>query len=264
MRFRSPLVAALLGTLLAPGLAAAGTGVLYERALLAEADRRCRLFDPAVSAALLAGVAQARGAALRTEPPQAVRTAEGRALAKAARTPCASPELQTAAARVRYAYAGWSRMRSMSFPGTTASWRADRTVSPEPRWRLLQSSRLGDGEVLFGLAASAGEPPRLTAVARLRERPAYVRLRLPDGRAFIAGGRQPAAKPLRPRGWGEPLAYRFPHAAAQALAGLDRGATVRLEFVSPTRKGEKARTAAIEVGDFAAGQAFLALGGPAA
>jgi hypothetical protein len=91
-----------------------------------------------------------------------------------------------------------------------------------------------------------------------------VRLRLPDGRAFIAGARSPAPKPLRPRGWGEALAYSFPASAAAALAGLDPAAVVRIEFVSPTRKGERARSASIEVGDFAAAQAFLAIGSTAA
>jgi hypothetical protein len=87
-----------------------------------------------------------------------------------------------------------------------------------------------------------------------------VRLRLPDGRAFLAGGREAAAKPLRPRGWGEPLAYRFPAPAVAAMASLDREAVVRIEFVSPTRTGEKTRAATIEVGDFAAANAFLATG----
>ena len=256
-------VAAFPGALWPASVSAQSADALfYERALLAEADRRCDLFESPVSAALLASSGQARGAALRATSPAAVRAVQGRALARAARTPCASPELQTAAGRVRVAYQGWSQLRHMTFPGRRAAWRADRTVSEGARWRLAQTTRLGDQAALFGLASEGREPPRLTAVARLRERPAYVRLSLPNGKAFLAEGRRPAPKALQPRGWGEPLAFRFSTAAAAALAQLDPATVVKLEFVSPTRSGEKARSARIEVGDFAAGQAFVALGAP--
>jgi hypothetical protein len=111
------LVAAVLPCLLIwPGAAAASAStLLYERTLLAEADRRCDLFDAPVSAALISARAQARGAALRASTAHVVRALEGRALAKAAQTPCDMPGLLTAAARVRSAYQGWSRINHMTF-----------------------------------------------------------------------------------------------------------------------------------------------------
>jgi hypothetical protein len=94
MRTRLPLAAALAGLLTLPSPAGAqdASAVFYERALLVEADRRCRLFEPGVSAALTAAAAQARGGrpALLQRPDGARRP--GRALAKAAQTPCASPD----------------------------------------------------------------------------------------------------------------------------------------------------------------------------
>jgi hypothetical protein len=53
------------------------------------------------------------------------------------------------------------------------------------------------------------------------------------------------------------LAFRFPAAAAEALAGLDPRERFAVEFLMP---GDRVRTASFEVGDFAAGRAFLGLG----
>ena len=52
----------------------------------------------------------------------------------------------------------------------------------------------------------------------------------------------------------------FPPEAARALAVLDPRESVTMELVFPTRTGERVETALIEVGDFAAGRAFLAAG----
>jgi hypothetical protein len=53
-------------------------------------------------------------------------------------------------------------------------------------------------------------------------------------------------------GW----AFRFPAEAKAALAGLDPRETVAVEFLIPGDSGETVRTAYVEVGDFAAGEAF--------
>src|SRR5206468_3912837 len=51
-------------------------------------------------------------------------------------------------------------------------------------------------------------------------------------------------------GW----AFRFPQPAARALAGLDPREAVAVDFLFP---GDRVRRAYVEVGDFAAGQAFV-------
>jgi hypothetical protein len=52
----------------------------------------------------------------------------------------------------------------------------------------------------------------------------------------------------------------FPQEAAKAMAALDPRESATVELVFPTRTGERVQTALIEVGDFAAGRAFLAAG----
>jgi hypothetical protein len=61
------------------------------------------------------------------------------------------------------------------------------------------------------------------------------------------------------------IAYRFPAAAAQALAALDPREAVEVEFVfsgsAATGGRDTIRRAYVEVGDFAAGRAFVSVGG---
>ncbi len=56
------------------------------------------------------------------------------------------------------------------------------------------------------------------------------------------------------------LMVTFPAEAAKAMAALDPRESATVEFVYPTRDGERVEIALIEVGDFAAGRAFLAAG----
>ena len=76
-------------------------------------------------------------------------------------------------------------------------------------------------------------------------------------KAYLAEARAPATPELLPRdakagGW----AFRFPAQATAALGALDPREAVAVEFLFP---GERTVTAYVEVGDFAAGQAFLRL-----
>jgi hypothetical protein len=107
-----------LGTFLslAPMLAqAAATDVFYERAVMTAAGERCALFTPAVAAALAAGKAQARGAALRGGAALSdLAGIEARATDKAASVACNSPDMATAAGRVRTAFDGYSRLMKMA------------------------------------------------------------------------------------------------------------------------------------------------------
>src|SRR5690242_17679480 len=98
--------------LAAPALAqAAGAASLfYERAVMTAADQRCNLFTPQVSAALEAARAQARGAALRGGAETAeLQRVQARAQQKAASVACASPDMRTAAERVRLAFDGYAK-----------------------------------------------------------------------------------------------------------------------------------------------------------
>ncbi|RAK57926.1 hypothetical protein DJ018_08470 [Phenylobacterium deserti] len=277
--------AALAG---APSLAhAQALNLLYERTVMIAADQRCGLFTPAVSAALGASAAQARGAALRAgQPRNAVEAAEGRARARARQTACGSPDLAVAAARVRDAFAGYSKISRLTYPGDVAGWSADRNFSRTTRWRLVQDNRFGSDRILFGLAGKDA-PSALVAVGSFPDgaKPYGARLMLRDVSrstgpylarwssgataglslerrvpprsmlvGFTAEARSVAGSDLRPKDMKTGWAFRFPAAAAGAMGRLDPREAVVVEFLFP---GDVVRRAYVEVGDFAAGSAFL-------
>jgi len=281
-------LAAAGGILAAPGVSTAGAAdLLYERTVMVAADQRCGLFDPATSAALDAGRLQARGAAIRSGASKnALAKVERRATAKAAATACSSNDLAVAAGRVREAYRAYAQLSRMSYPGEVAEWRADRTSGAALRWRLQQSVVFGPDRLSFGLAGR-GESTALLAVASFPDgrRPYAARLILRDrgttlgphldargqalstlplsrrlppasGQAsYAAETRSIAAASLLPRGAQTGWAFRFPPEAARALADLDPREAVAVEFLF---EGAGAvRRAYVEVGDFAAGKAFL-------
>jgi hypothetical protein len=254
---------------------------------MSAAGARCKLFDADVAAALTAGARQARGAALRAGVDQDdLDAAASRARARAAGVPCASPDLATAAARVRKGFEGYGQIKTMTFPGDNASWRADRGGDKRfpSDWRLSQTARSASGPIVFGIArgpggdvltAVAGWPGALAASgARLvvrdktkAPRP-YLDPRHKDlpGRVpprsvtttFLASAKEPAAPSALPSGAYSGATFRFSPAAAYALDALDPREAVLLEVVYPSRTGrERVESAPIEVGDFAAGRAFL-------
>jgi hypothetical protein len=265
-------------------LAANAADQLYERTLMTAADGRCRLFAPNISAALDASRAQARGATLRSgaSEPQ-VAALEQRARAKAAGAACNSKDLALAASRVRAAFDGYSQMLSQVYPGDVASWKAERSVSATiPVWRLSQPASFGGDRLMFGLA---GRAKAVTAVATFDngQRPYAARIIVRDtsrtlgpyiapgaGRnlsgkvaprnasvIFTAETREEAPLTLLPTGAKTGLAFRFPTTAADAMSQLDPREAVTVEFAFSGRDGETTRKAYVEVGDFAAGRAFL-------
>ena len=273
--------------------AATAADIFWERAVMSAADSRCHLFTPDITAALLGARAQARGAALRAGAGEgSLQDLADRASRKVEAVPCRSPDLAIAAARVRTAFEGWGRIPRMAFPGDVAAWRADRTYSVDgPTWRLAQAGRVGAQGFTFGLAGRRGETARLIAVAdfgdgpgpysarllvrdRARAPGAYLNVlqistsgRLPlvsrapprsAATVFAATGRAAAERRLLAPGQASAIAFQFPAAAAEAIAGLDPREAVILEFSFMGRSGDIVRTAYVEVGDFAAGQAFLA------
>ena len=283
-----------LACVAAPIVAAANTAgdLYYERTVMSVADARCRLFTPEISSALAAARAQARAAALRSGADQAsIQTLADRAKARAQSTACGSADLATAAGRVRSAFDGYSRIPRMSFPGDQAAWRADRTYAVDgPTWKLAQTGRIGPQQFTFGLAGRRGEAPRLMVVTAFGDAPAPYSARLlvrdqaraPEAylnalqvsatarlplsartpprnamRAYAAEARNDAEPRLLAAGQDSATAFRFPAAAADAIAGLDPRESIAIEFVFMGRSGDIVRTAYVEVGDFAAGQAFL-------
>jgi hypothetical protein len=293
-RNRAKQVVALAGAALAlAGPAVSATPALnlfYERALMTAADGSCRLFAPPLSAALAAAKAQARGAALRSgADPATLRAVETHAASAALGAGCASPDIAVAANRVRQAFEGYAQLASMNYPGENASWLAERPGEDgAPHWRLSQRARFGWDVMLFGVIGRGAMRP-LAAVANFADgatpsgarlvmrdatitsgpfldlREADINGRIPmDGRlpprsstrVFAAEAMTPAGgdllAPDMKTGW----AFRFPAEAKAALAGLDPRETVAVEFLIPGDSGETVRTAYVEVGDFAAGEAF--------
>jgi hypothetical protein len=284
--------AALLSPVSPAAAGGSATSLLYERTVMTAANGRCKLFTPQIAAALDASRIQARGAAVRS----GARTddlldVERRARSKAALADCRSADMNTAADRVRKGFEGYARMIKMVYPGEVAGWTADRSVSRDGiRWMLLQTSAFGWDRLRFGLTGQHGEPS-LTAVGIFADgaRPYAARLVIRDlartsgpyldQRSRGVGGKLSLPSRVPPRSatraftaearvTAEPMLlfgesrggwrFRFSPAAARALADLDPREAVIVEFLFDGQGNSAVRKAYVEVGDFAAGQAFLA------
>jgi len=258
--------------------AAGPSSLYYERTLMVVAGERCRLFTPGITAALSAGAHQARGAALRSGMPMAdVKAVRARATAKANAVACNSRDLTLAAGRVRDAFAAWTRLSKMTFPGEQAPWLADRSSYSRPTWKLSQKGKAGSVAATFGYAGNLDRTALVAVAGFAGQQPYAARLVMRDE----ARAQQPwlgtaATRPLPPRsaslvllaeGKGAAdasllthpssagVAFRFPARAADALANLDPRERFAVEYLFP---GDRVVTAVFEVGDFAAGRAFLA------
>jgi hypothetical protein len=277
-------------------LAAGPADLYYERAVMTAADQHCRLFSPALGSALAAGMAQARGAALRAGvAPTQLAQMKTRAQAAAYSVACGSPDIATAAGRVRTAFDGYSRLTRQDYPGAVAGWTAQRIASATSQvWNLSQTTGFGRDSLTFGLAGRNGTAA-LTGVTHFADGavPYAARLVIRDQalapqpyfdtrrgpvttlplaarvaprnltRTWLAEDRS-TPDPLLVSSNGQAsavgfIAWRFPAAAAAALAELDPREAVQVEFMFNTAGGGTVRTAYIEVGDFAAGQAFANL-----
>jgi len=272
----------------APGLAhAQPVDLFYERTVMSAADARCDLFAPEVGSALAAAAAQARGAALRAGTPYAsLQQVEQTARSRAANAGCASPDLAVAAKRVRTAFAGYSKITVLTYPGDVAPWKADRGAGRAARWRLAQDVSFRGGALAFGVAGNQ-DGNALLAVARFNDgaAPYAARLMMRDStrttqpyldrwnsgataglplarrlppasalRAYPATARSPAGGDLLPKDVKAGWAFRFSEAASKDLARLDPREAIAVEFLFP---GDVIRRAYVEVGDFAAGRAFI-------
>ena len=291
-RRRSGLIMACAAAALAGATGAAAASALdlyYERAVMTAADSRCRLFEPPLAAALASAQAQARGAALRAGADnQALDRVHGRALAAAAGAACTGPDLTTAAGRVRTAFEGYSRLRRMTFPGTFAPWTADRAATAKAiTWRLSQAAAFGPDRAVLGMAGSGGEATGFLTAASFADGawPYAARLvfrdvarspqpqlggqggdraplnrRVPPraaARVILAERRALADPLLSPAGAKSAILFRFPASAADLIEGLDPREAVAIEFLFAGQDRDAVRTTYVEVGDFAAGRAFL-------
>lgn len=262
----------LLSAVLAATPAVAGPLEIYfERSLIAQANARCGLFDPATAHALEAGAAQARGAALRTGVREMHLNAEqARAAQRAGQIACNDAELTVVAERVRSAFSTWARMPRMEFPGERSDWRVERTAYASQSWRVRQD---GPG-VVFGFAG-AGTGHTLALAVR-DEAVVSARLIVRDpsraGTAWVANAGMTETPPAsasrvfmsgRGRSVPETLSadggklFRFSTAAADAVAVLDPRERFAVELV---RADGHSRTVTLGAGDFAAARAFLAMG----
>ncbi len=276
------------GVMAAPGQASASSlDLFYERTVMAAADARCGLFSGGVGSALSSARAQARGAAMRAGVDRpTLKTVEARAISRASTAPCDSNDMTVAADRVRGAFEGYSRLIRMDYPGDLSIWRADRSSSVQAaRWRLDQDVTFGDSRMVFGLAGRRGANVLLALAhfpggaapysarlvlrdddatagpyldnrgASLATMPLARRLPPPAAqRTYTAEARSTAGLDLLPAGMKAGWAFRFPAEAARALAQLDPREAVAVDFLFA---GDVTRRAYVEVGDFAAGRAFL-------
>lgn len=280
---------AMAAVFAAGAAAAAATDLYYERSLMAEAGDRCNLFTPQLQSALVSGREQARGAALRGgSSVQDLRGIAERARARARSTPCDSPDLGIAAQRVRSGFAGYARLLRQDFPGDVGIWKADRSVSAQrPLWRLSQDVRQGGIQIRLGIASRVGSDS-LMVVTSFPDgaRPYAARIVMRDRRltsgpyldargeglktlplqrrmprvgpfeTYSAESRSPAGADLLPPGMTSGWAFRFPNAAAGAMADLDPREAIRVEFLFASGPS---RQIYLEVGDFAAARAFLSI-----
>jgi len=256
-------------------------------AMLATGDR-CRLFDAGTSAALDAGRVQARTAALRAgADDQTLDRGGAQAAAQVASLSCAAPIVRREAQRVKSAYALYSGLQKMSFPGDVGAWRADRALPVHnTAWRLAQNAYAGEDPVVFGLAGRQGAQAITVAVAAMDGAEPYAaRIVLRDparapqpylagghpplaarapvrgaARVIMADAKTPADRALLPEGVSAAYAFRFPAETMTALQRLDPREAISVEFLYPSSRGDQVRTAFLEVGDFNAGMAFLKMG----
>jgi hypothetical protein len=271
--------------------------LLYERTLMSTADARCHLFTPPIASALKAATEQARGAAILAGVSQAqIDGEQSRARAKAQSVACNLPDLQIAATRVRQAFDGYAQLIRMTFKGVFSEWRAERPhgARTETRWSLLQFATAVDGanlrgsHLMIGLAGLPGrmqltvvsdDPRAATAsVARITLRdPTKLgapyadphrkdlagHLPPPDlTESFLAGARAGAPAALLPIGSRAGTMFVFRPQVREAMERLDPRDTFTVQLVGPSPEGDRVLTGWAEIGDFRAGEAFLAVQPP--
>ncbi len=271
-------MAAIMTLLLAHAAPAQATPAqtYAERSIMRIADHRCRLFDASTALALQMAEAQARNATLRAGGDNA-RMIEISDIAerKAASLACNDPVLTSEANRVRSAFSAYARMLKMSFPGTSTSWNADRTVlasrADTGRWALTTQPVRAAGDTRFGVVVIGGRLSLFATPASGAGSPSAARLVVRDpslaDRPYLSGGLTPAPRAVsrflfaaeRRTSPDGQEGFRFSDTAVEALAALDPREAAVVEFVYSDPRGERIVRAIYEVGDFAPAYGFLKL-----
>lgn len=249
-----------------------------ERRGLLEADAQCRLFEPSIRSALNVGLAQARGALLRSGWTSGrLRELETAAVNAARSRACNDSRTRTAADDARRAFSSWINVGTMEFPGWDRSWRARRVVD-ETGWRLSQSIATPIAAT-FGVR-QRGELQRLTLsipLARNEAGPTSAQLILRDAargavrevglpqrisQGIEAGLPPPALSMTVPsartveRVNNQQFAvFTFPDTAFRDLVSLDPRESVEIRL----QNGRSSQSLFVEVGDIAAARAFLTI-----
>lgn len=249
-----------------------------ERRGLLEADAQCRLFEPSIRSALSVGLAQARGALLRSGWTSAnLRELENAAVNAARSRTCADQRTASAAADARRSFAAWANAGAMEFPGWDRSWRARRSTE-QTGWRLSQDIDTPIPAV-FGvrqtrdvqrlalaipLARGAVAPASVQLIVRDRSRGPMREVGLPQriSQGLEAGLPSPMTSTSIPsvrtieRHNGQQIAiFTFPDTAFRDLVALDPRESVELRLET----GRATQSLLVEVGDVAAARAFLTL-----
>jgi hypothetical protein len=278
---KGAVIAAVIVSAASAGIATAGPVDLFgERAAMRMADQKCHLFTPELGGALAMAEAQARNTALRANASrQQLSDMLGVARRRIDSLSCRSPEIAVQAGKVRRAFAAYSHMLRMNFPGSRSSWAVDKTVMSTRQetglWvATTRPLSVSTGEARFGMVAKEGRTTLAAATtpSGSGQLPATARLVVRDplradqpyltghlvaaprnvSQVFLASGRGPAP--------GGGVAFRFTDAAASALGELDPRELVTVEFVYPGRSGDRVVEAIIEVGDFAPAASFIRMG----
>lgn len=249
-----------------------------ERRGLLEADAQCRLFDPSIRSALNVGLAQARGALLRSGWTSAsLRDLETAAVNAARSRTCSDQRTADAAAAARRSFASWANTGSMLFPGWDRSWRA-RRVADDFGWRLSQGIE-APTPAMFGvrqvrdvqrlalalpLARGATAPASVQLVMRDRDRGQMREVALPEriSQGLAAGLPSPMAstsipsvRTIETHNGHQIAVYTFPDTAFRDLVALDPRESIEVRLET----GRTVQRLLFEVGDVAAARAFLTL-----
>ncbi|MEZ5960200.1 MAG: hypothetical protein R3C30_07185 [Hyphomonadaceae bacterium] len=277
MRFL--LLALALGTATAASATEPNARTAFvERRGLLEADTQCRLFTPDIRSALNVGLAQARGALLRSGWTSVrLRELETAAVNAARNRTCSDPRTRTAADDARHAFSTWINVGTMEFPGWDRSWRARRVVD-DSGWRLSQTID-APLPAIFGVR-QRGDVQRLTLsilLTRGEAGPASAQLILRDAarapvrevglpqrisQGLEAGLPSPSASTSIPsartveRADGQQfVVFTFPDTAFRDLVALDPRESVEIRLI----RGRSTQRLFVEVGDIAAARAFLTI-----
>ncbi|MEA1941374.1 MAG: hypothetical protein U9P68_03905 [Pseudomonadota bacterium] len=272
-----------------PALANDATGLIFgERQLALDLDTRCDLFTPAQRAALEAGRLQARGSLLRDGVSvHALEDYAAEIEAQARATDCRRQDVAELRARIADAFAGWQRLRDMTFSGAAFDWTATRSyIAGEPVWAALQDT----GEVRVGLSriddrirftaampATAGAVSAVLVLRDIRREPDLYDPTLdghfpapagaewadwtpPDyARTLVwTSGRGTDAERSALTRSGAGLVFHFPDSAMAALETRDPREAARIELIDG--QGRIVGQHYFEIGDFGAARAFVRSG----